>query len=160
MSNPRPSHPPPAPSWAPGGAGGGGGAVQCDCGQDALLLSVRKDGPNQGRTFYKCTGGGCNFFLWADEPAQQGAPAPRPPQAPRPSLGLAPPGGPGSETLCNCSEVAVTRTVHKDGPNKGRKFNTCGRPRDQQCSFFQWADESPPPGKHTCTGSTHTHLHR
>ena len=62
-----------------GGGGGGGGSVgthaggpapQCDCGQPSTLLTVRKEGPNQGRTFYKCTkgrDGGCNFFTWADE---------------------------------------------------------------------------------------------
>jgi len=56
--------------------------------------------------------------------------------------------------MCNCNEAAVTRTVQKDGPNKGRTFHTCGKPRDQQCGFFLWADENePPPGK------THTHTH-
>uniref|UniRef100_A0A8C2X6J2 DNA topoisomerase n=1 Tax=Cyclopterus lumpus TaxID=8103 RepID=A0A8C2X6J2_CYCLU len=169
-SNPLPSLPP-VPSWTPqppppaGGGGvsadGNGDAIVCNCGQDALLLTVRKDGPNQGRQFYKCNAGSCNFFLWADQPSQQGEPRSQGPplQAPpRISVGFRNPPGGGREqeggagghagqTMCNCNEAAVTRTVQKDGPNKGRMFHTCGKPRDQQCGFFQWADENePPPG--------------
>uniref|UniRef100_A0A3B5MK04 DNA topoisomerase n=1 Tax=Xiphophorus couchianus TaxID=32473 RepID=A0A3B5MK04_9TELE len=147
------------------GGGGRGGegrtssdVIVCNCGQDALLLTVRKDGLNQGRQFYKCNSGACNFFLWADQPNQQGAPpqsrgpplsAHRSPQAPRASLGFGNTSGGGrGHTVCNCNDNAVTRTVQKDGPNKGRMFHTCGKPRDQQCGFFQWADENvPPPGK-------------
>uniref|UniRef100_A0A3Q2R064 DNA topoisomerase n=1 Tax=Fundulus heteroclitus TaxID=8078 RepID=A0A3Q2R064_FUNHE len=175
-SNPRPSLPP-VPAWTPqprpppGGSSVGGDAssdaIVCNCGQDAVLLTVRKDGPNQGRQFYKCSAGTCNFFLWADQPSQQGAPqqsrgpplsAQRTPLPPRPSFGLGNPsggsrghdaGGAGQmgQTMCNCNSTAVTRTVQKDGPNKGRMFHTCGKPREQQCGFFQWADENvPPPG--------------
>uniref|UniRef100_A0A087Y9R3 DNA topoisomerase n=1 Tax=Poecilia formosa TaxID=48698 RepID=A0A087Y9R3_POEFO len=171
---PRPSVPP-VPAWTPqprpppGGSGvhveASGDVIVCNCGQDALLLTVRKDGPNQGRQFYKCNSGACNFFLWADQPSQQGAPpqsrgpplsAQRSPQAPRAVLGFGntPGGGRGrgsgavGQTVCNCNDNAVTRTVQKDGPNKGRMFHTCGKPRDQQCGFFQWADENvPPPGR-------------
>uniref|UniRef100_A0A4W6DER5 DNA topoisomerase n=1 Tax=Lates calcarifer TaxID=8187 RepID=A0A4W6DER5_LATCA len=175
-SNPHPSLPP-VPSWTPQPrppAGGGVSsadpsrdAIVCNCGQDALLLTVRKNGPNQGRQFYKCNSGSCNFFLWADQPDQEGAPQsqgpPRPLPAPRtsqppprPSLGFTNPsggsrgqegsaGGQVGHTMCNCNEAAVTRTVQKDGPNKGRMFQTCGKPREQQCGFFQWADENVPP---------------
>ncbi|KAM6914565.1 LOW QUALITY PROTEIN: DNA topoisomerase 3-alpha [Lycodopsis pacificus] len=162
-SNPRPSLPP-VPSWTPqprppagGGVDGSSEAIVCNCGQDAVLLTVRKDGPNQGRQFYKCNAGSCNFFLWADQPSQQGEPRSRGPllQAPpRLSLGFRNTGGQeggagghAGQTMCNCNEAAVTRTVQKDGPNKGRVFQTCGKPRDQQCGFFLWADENePPPG--------------
>ncbi|KAK2894107.1 DNA topoisomerase 3-alpha isoform X2 [Channa argus] len=171
-SNPRPSLPP-VPSWTPqpqlppsgGGVDTNRDAIVCNCGQDALLLTVRKDGPNQGRQFYKCNAGNCNFFLWADQPGLQGAPqsqgaplpaTPRVSQPPRPSLGFrnTTGGGRGQEggaaghmggTMCNCNETAVTRTVQKDGPNKGRMFHTCGKPREQQCGFFKWADENVPP---------------
>lgn len=47
--------------------------VQCHCNQDGLKLTVRKEGPNQGREFFKCGNNpqGCNFFQWADEPNAQ-----------------------------------------------------------------------------------------
>lgn len=140
--------------------------VVCNCGQDALLLTVRKEGPNQGRQFYKCNTGNCNFFLWRepqnDQPGSTGRngstgqPGPSS-QPPRPSLGFVNTpmqrhGNRGSEggeeeSMCNCNVPAVTRTVMKDGPNKGRVFLTCGKPRDQQCGFFQWVDENVAPGK-------------
>ncbi|XP_068435573.1 DNA topoisomerase 3-alpha isoform X2 [Clinocottus analis] len=170
QSNPRPSLPP-VPSWIPQppppARGGGVGAdsnrdaIVCNCGQDAVLLTVRKDGPNQGRQFYKCNAGSCNFFLWADQPSEQEEPQswrPALQAPPRISGGFRNPPGGGREqergagghaglTMCNCNEAAVTRTVQKDGPNKGRVFHTCGKPRDQQCGFFLWADENePPPG--------------
>ncbi|XP_061605462.1 DNA topoisomerase 3-alpha [Phyllopteryx taeniolatus] len=174
-SNPRLSAPPSAPSWnpqprpPPGGnsisAHNNSDVIVCNCGQDAILLTVRKEGPNQGRQFYKCNSGACNFFLWADQPIQQGAlqshwPPPPPPaapprisQLPRQSLGFrntAGGGGSGPQggtegTMCNCNEATVTRIVQKDGPNKGRLFHTCGKPRDQQCNFFQWDDENVSP---------------
>ncbi|KAH8319062.1 hypothetical protein KR067_006229 [Drosophila pandora] len=38
------------------------------CQQAAIQLTVRRDGPNQGRQFYKCPKpDGCKFFQWADE---------------------------------------------------------------------------------------------
>lgn len=39
-----------------------------------------------------------------------------------------------------CREVEVK----KEGPNKGRHFFACPRPRDQQCDFFAWADRPLP----------------
>uniref|UniRef100_A0A8K9VEL3 DNA topoisomerase n=1 Tax=Oncorhynchus mykiss TaxID=8022 RepID=A0A8K9VEL3_ONCMY len=139
-----PPHPRPDPQAPPPDPRGGDVTV-CNCGSEAVLLTVRKDGPNQGRQFYKCSSGGCNFFLWTDQPdtnvyppGPQGAPPSRPQQPPRSSVG---------EVVCNCSEPAVQRTVQKEGHNKGRVFHTCEKPRDQQCGFFLWADENiPPPG--------------
>ncbi|KFQ53766.1 DNA topoisomerase 3-alpha, partial [Nestor notabilis] len=145
----------------------GNNAVVCNCGNEALLLTVRKEGPNQGRQFYKCSTSTCNFFLWADQqPEDRNNGAPRGSALPQPSAGRGPagfqrPGGggrgpelfgssssdPGGSTVCNCDQPAVTRTVQKDGPNKGRQFHTCSKPRDQQCGFFQWADENTAPGK-------------
>ncbi|KAL2100749.1 hypothetical protein ACEWY4_002510 [Coilia grayii] len=165
--NGRPSvPPPPAPDWSTQPpAAVHNNATVCNCGQDALLLTVRKEGPNQGRQFYKCNTGNCNFFLWADQQGDQGPgqaagrnqPPRPPPQPPRPSFGSFSNmnqgfrnggpggGGDGGETMCNCNEPAVSRTVMKDGPNKGRVFHTCGKPREQQCGFFQWGDENVPP---------------
>ncbi|KAL0992506.1 hypothetical protein UPYG_G00094240 [Umbra pygmaea] len=140
--------PPPRPdSQAPPFGTSSGEITVCNCGSEALLLTVRKDGPNQGRQFYKCSSGGCNFFLWADQPnttppERQGGPPARPHQPPRTLVGI---GTAQEGVVCNCSEPAVQRTVQKDGPNKGRVFHTCGRPREQQCGFFLWADENTPP---------------
>ncbi|KAM4697714.1 DNA topoisomerase 3-alpha [Rhinophrynus dorsalis] len=130
--------------------------VVCNCGVSAVQLTVRKEGPNQGRPFYKCNGGACNFFLWADQ--QEGAGSN--PSAGRPSGtfnnsrttdgfrsgGGSRDTGAGGQAVCMCNQPAVTRTVQKDGANKGRQFHTCSKPREQQCGFFQWADENVPPG--------------
>lgn len=151
------------PRAAPAAAADDGNAVVCNCGSEALLLTVRKDGPNQGRQFYKCSSSACNFFLWADEqPQDRGTTAPRSSTLPQPPAGRAPaglqrPGGgrepsgsgsldAGGGVVCRCEQPAVTRTVQKDGPNKGRQFHTCPKPREQQCGFFQWADENVAPG--------------
>ncbi|NXM23962.1 TOP3A topoisomerase, partial [Oxyruncus cristatus] len=143
----------------PAAAEDGSNAVVCNCGSEALLLTVRKDGPNRGRQFYKCSSSSCNFFLWADEQAKdRGTAAPRGSVLPQPAAGRGPGGGrgpeplgssssdPGGGTVCGCDQPAVTRTVQKDGPNKGRQFHTCPKPREQQCGFFQWADENVAPG--------------
>ncbi|XP_041673326.1 DNA topoisomerase 3-alpha [Cheilinus undulatus] len=164
--NPRPSLPP-VPTWMPqprppprgGGMDASNDAIVCNCGQSAVLLTVRKDGPNQGRQFYKCNASTCNFFLWADEQSQQEPPmsrvaplqTPQNSRPPRPSVGFRTNSGggdggeDGGQTMCNCNQTAVMRTVQKDGPNKGRMFHTCGKPRGQQCGFFLWADENIPP---------------
>lgn len=159
VSSWTPPPPPPPPGGAVNGRASSNDAIVCNCGQDAILLTVRKDGPNQGRQFYKCNTGNCNFFLWANECGQPGSATLPPPRSaqPRPSLGfrntsvdsirIGGSGDHGGEIMCNCNQAAVTRTVQKDGPNKGRTFHTCGKPREQQCGFFQWADENvPPPG--------------
>ncbi|XP_059835657.1 DNA topoisomerase 3-alpha [Hypanus sabinus] len=123
--------------------------VVCNCGQNALLLTVRKDGPNQGRKFYKCSVGTCDFFLWADQDVEEsgsrGGTVSRRNVTPdagylrrAESRGTS---GKG-EAVCMCNQPAVTRTVQKDGPNKGRAFHTCSKPREQQCGFFEWADEN------------------
>lgn len=140
-------------------AAGESSSVICNCGQEAALLTVRKEGPNQGRPFYKCPGGSCSFFLWASSSRPEaGAPSSTSRHAGSP-LACLPgpqnhPGGFGSAaddtgggTSCLCSQAAVTRTVQKDGPNKGRQFHTCAKPRAQQCGFFQWADENVAPGE-------------
>lgn len=44
--------------------GNDNGGVKCHCNKQAIILTVKKEGPNQGRLFYKC--GTCNFFQWCD----------------------------------------------------------------------------------------------
>lgn len=120
-----------------------------------MLLTVRKEGPNTGRQFYKCPkpqgGGSCDFFLWADA-SNTG------PSAPTPSASYSRGAGDttsfrqptfqnqqrdeNSEVCCECGETAKQLTVQKEGPNQGRQFYTCAKPRDAQCRFFQWGDDS------------------
>ncbi|KAF6097842.1 DNA topoisomerase III alpha [Phyllostomus discolor] len=143
-------------------AAGESNSVVCNCGQEALLLTVRKEGPNQGRQFYKCQGGSCSFFLWANSshPETGGPPSSstrHPTISGNHPHGFASPGDDsGGGTSCLCSQATVTRTVQKDGPNKGRQFHTCAKPREQQCGFFQWVDENVAPGEERalCNSST------
>lgn len=44
------------------------GVPKCNCDTDAKELTVKKDGPNKGRSFYRCgNNDNCNFFAWKDE---------------------------------------------------------------------------------------------
>ena len=163
---------PPVPTWtpqprqSPQGFGvsvnSDSDIIVCNCGQQALLLTVRKDGPNQGRQFYKCNGGTCDFFLWADQPRQEGASQRRDPplQPPRTSLRFPHNSGNAGQNVCSCGESPVTRTVQKDGPNKGRMFHACGKSREQQCGFFQWADENAPPSGSSFYQCPGVNIHR
>ena len=38
--------------------------MMCNCNRPAVMKTVRKDGPNQGRPFFSCSD--CSFFAWAD----------------------------------------------------------------------------------------------
>ncbi|KAI4501555.1 hypothetical protein M0802_003432, partial [Mischocyttarus mexicanus] len=138
--------------------------IMCQCNQLAIQLTVRKDGPNQGRQFYKCAkhhGSGCDFFLWAsDRPQEENTinhnnynnqnsnhswSAQYQTQQPSTS---------GNSTnwrntsvsesnnviMCTCNEPARQFTVQKEGPNKGRLFYNCPKGRDSTCRFFKWAD--------------------
>lgn len=151
-----------AQTFLPPTAAGESNSVTCNCGQEAVLLTVRKQGPNQGRQFYKCSGGGCSFFLWADSSHPTGGgPPTSASRLPGNSVGWPSAsdsnmdgfGSLGSDsdgsTSCLCGQPVVTRTVQKDGPNKGRQFHTCAKPREQQCGFFQWVDENVAPGNFT-----------
>lgn len=47
------------------------GVLQCKCDQDAVLRTVKKEGPNNGKGFFCCEKnkdmGGCTFFKWCEE---------------------------------------------------------------------------------------------
>ncbi|KAJ3645178.1 hypothetical protein Zmor_022858 [Zophobas morio] len=100
--------------------------IVCQCNQEAIQLTVRKDGANKGRKFYKCKNQTCDFFLWASEDGNATRIVTH---------------NDDNELKCNCDTPAVRRTVSKEGPNKGRTFYCCPKPMGQGCGFFQWADE-------------------
>lgn len=46
--------------------------------------------------------------------------------------------------VCLCGIPMRMGVTKKDGPNKGRKFLACSKPRDQTCKMFKWLDAYPP----------------
>mmetsp|Transcript_121352 Transcript_121352/g.387900 ORF Transcript_121352/g.387900 Transcript_121352/m.387900 type:complete len:877 (+) Transcript_121352:81-2711(+) len=47
---------------------------------------------------------------------------------------------------CKCGELTVERVVVKQGPNTGRTFRACTKPKDQGgCGFFLWLDKDDQP---------------
>lgn len=40
--------------------------------------------------------------------------------------------------------IFYSRTVSKEGANKGRPFYCCAKPRGQGCDFFEWGDTTGP----------------
>ncbi|XP_076161533.1 topoisomerase 3-alpha isoform X1 [Ptiloglossa arizonensis] len=135
--------------------------IMCTCHESAIQLTVKKDGPNHGRLFYKCAkpqGTGCNFFLWASDNAQEtqnnvnrnSNHTPIASTSSWPSTSIAASSTWGDVDMstsltnitCHCSQLAIERTVQKDGPNKGRLFYSCQKPMTESCKFFQWADEN------------------
>ncbi|KDN42125.1 hypothetical protein RSAG8_06983, partial [Rhizoctonia solani AG-8 WAC10335] len=58
---------------------------------------------------------------------------------------------PRQGAVCQCGEPAGERTVTKEGPNKGRKFFTCGKERT--CDFFEWFDGPSNPSEGGFSGS-------
>ncbi len=129
---------PPASAAAPSARAAQG--VQCECGVDALELTSQRE-QSKGRQFYKCGNDTCGFFSWADavQASGGGQPVAGPSRTPRQTTGTR--AGTGT-TQCKCGESAVQREVMKDGVNKGRLFWVCVKPQDQQCGFFEWADEA------------------
>ena len=90
-----------------------------------------------GRMFYKCDGGKCKFFTWADEPIQS---APRQPARDRPvpggynntpnrsmhtstQQGRQPLTDIDNQPVCECGQPTIILTVRKDGPNQGIVFS-------------------------------------
>ncbi|XP_073897662.1 5'-3' DNA helicase ZGRF1 isoform X3 [Castor canadensis] len=45
---------------------------------------------------------------------------------------------------CHHNQPAKLIMVKKEGPNKGRLFYTCDRPKADQCKFFKWLEEVTP----------------
>ncbi|CAH1794681.1 unnamed protein product [Owenia fusiformis] len=166
---------PPLQPVSRGGEGDGENSTVCNCGEDAVERTVRKEGPNTGRKFYACgkgQEGGCGFFLWTDQDGggggggggaggdrgvgggqaqnnqQQGHRYNRD----RGPADYSADNQDDEEVKCNCNQPAKSLTVQKEGPNQGRPFYGCMKPRNEgQCGFFQWGDQpanpNPPGGR-------------
>ncbi|XP_011878275.1 PREDICTED: DNA topoisomerase 3 isoform X2 [Vollenhovia emeryi] len=149
----------------------------CNCHELAIQLTVRKEGPNKGRIFYKCAkpqGSGCNFFMWGtDNPEPQDNAANEHSSWDRHNGWDRNNGGTGNfsrvgnssnndwgnpstnDVMCQCNQPARKLTVHKDGPNKGRQFYGCPKGMNSTCNFFKWAeDEDDVGGQNTDWGNS------
>lgn len=136
---------------APAQAQGEASITKCRCGIEAARLVVKKEGPNCGKAFFKCSkvqeNERCSFFLW--EPpdaakAQEQAAAASPTKEQEAAVSPTKPGStePPEVTKCRCGIEAASLTVKKDGPNCGKTFFKCSKKDEgERCSFFQWAPE-------------------
>lgn len=97
----------------------------------------------------------CSFFQWADEvgAAQNTASRPQhqqlqhhqaPTRTAAPSragmVTVTAPAGAGAEGVCRCGEPAIVLVTKKEGPNMGRQFYACRKPRYIQCLRVLWMD--------------------
>jgi uncharacterized protein (TIGR02996 family) len=101
----------------------------CEYAGTRLVFRVRKEGPNRGRLFAKCTT--CERFDWlTDAPAAAAAPAASG-DAERDALQASAPPCP------KCGKPRRAQRVSKKGPNQGRLFLACS---DRACDSFEWAE--------------------
>ena len=70
---------------------------------------------------------------------------------------MQPAGDDGSLPQCNCRIPAVSRTVVKDGPTKGKGFYACSKNGAEKCNYFQWKD-SPPSENRSSNNSNHNNI--
>ncbi|XP_046616836.1 DNA topoisomerase 3-alpha isoform X1 [Neodiprion virginianus] len=150
--------------------------ILCNCHERAIELTVRKEGTNKGRQFYKCAKpqeNSCDFFLWAAENALPNDNANRNHSQPSRNTNSSysnqtqqsqtnmrfdrEAGGSSSSQgiTCTCGQPARKLTVHKEGPNKGREFYGCPQGIGTTCKFFKWADENDDDG--SCDNGQRTH---
>ncbi|XP_052035242.1 protein ZGRF1 isoform X2 [Apodemus sylvaticus] len=52
--------------------------------------------------------------------------------------------GRNNSPSCHHNQPAKLVMVKKEGPNKGRLFYTCDKPKGNQCKFFKWLEEVTP----------------
>lgn len=116
-------------------------APRCHHGDRCIIRQVNQIGPNNGKRFYCCPRpiDHCNFTQWIPSPA---TPDPNPTLFNTPQPNTTPFNTPQQQApRCDCGEPCALRTTTKPGPNAGRQFYVCAKPREQQCKFFVWADE-------------------
>lgn len=112
---------------------------KCTCALEAVLKKVSKEGAHCGREYYGCSRkrdeNGCKLFVWSAlcQFAEAGTDA----QSGEPTV-----------PLCRCGLEANSRVVKKEGPNLGKTFYGCPRPKEEgACGFFEWAkaaSDAPP----------------
>jgi DNA topoisomerase-3 len=93
------------------GADDGGAVRRCKCDLAAVQRTVRKEGPNQGRKFWKCPnmqGTECDTFEWDDEPSRGNT---RAPQAGGGSGSFGAGGGSRDQDVCYKVGVSTTAAV-------------------------------------------------
>ncbi|KDN47556.1 prokaryotic type I DNA topoisomerase [Tilletiaria anomala UBC 951] len=135
---------------------------QCRCQEASVERTSGKEGANQGRKFWACAKPReeqCGFFEWLEGPScasKCGGQYGRSVSctgAGQTARSLQDEGGEEDARYCKCSEPAAFLTVAKDGPNQGRRFYGCAKPRDAgSCGFFEWADEPPRESGGRCAG--------
>ncbi|KAF9158345.1 DNA topoisomerase [Actinomortierella ambigua] len=109
------------------------------------------DPQGQARTFGTGTANGASSRT-NRPPAQAPMPPPQPPPQQRQQAQQQHPlrndfkdiqgSASAASIVCRCpgNPAAASRTVAKEGPNQGRPFYGCSKPKDQACGFFEWAD--------------------
>jgi DNA topoisomerase-3 len=105
----------------------------------AVLKTVLKEGANKGRHFFSCAApreSSCNLFDWADKGL---IPIPTATQSVSHQTQQATNAAGRVGPVCRCSETSALKSVQKEGPNKGKTFWACSRPRESTCNFFEWA---------------------
>jgi DNA topoisomerase-3 len=113
----------------------------CQCQTPSVRKVVQKDGPNKGKPFFACgqpRDSQCGFFQWDNQtgPSKQ-IHGPSESVCSNSSAAVA---SAEPSVNCRCMEPAVLRTVQKEGPNRGKMFWSCSKPKDSICNFFQWND--------------------
>src|SRR5262245_33334084 len=108
----------------------------CEQASTRIVFRVRKEGPNKGRLFAKCTQ--CQRFDWLSDAPVTAEPAALVSQpsgdAERDALQA-------SATPCpKCGRPRRAQRVGKKGPNHGRLFLSCS---DRNCDSFEWAETNP-----------------
>lgn len=108
-------------------------AAPCpDCGESRLVLRVKKEGPNQGRIFLKCTNKSCDNFEWYSASGESTSGGSQSEQ----DTELAELRDEIRDVPCpGCEETDGRQAfrVKKAGKNQGRLFVKC-----RHCEHFQW----------------------
>eukprot|EP00039_Didymoeca_costata_P013077 m.193912 g.193912 ORF g.193912 m.193912 type:complete len:982 (+) comp15669_c1_seq5:201-3146(+) len=140
------------------------GAVMCNCSAPATIRTVSKKGANEGRQFRCCAkrmqdDSRCDFFQWMEDNngestggrnnhGNHGYNNGGGKQAQKKSSGRSASSSKKKSSakggvMCNCGLTASVKVVQKEGSNKGRNFQCCGKPYGpggDRCNFFEWCD--------------------